>query len=48
MINLNNVIDNRACCINKELFTSKLQSAYTKLRLYNPVIKAIGTYACET
>ena len=34
--------------MNKELFTSKLQSRNTKLKLYNRVIKPVVKHACET
>jgi hypothetical protein len=57
MVNPNNVIEeerkerisagNRVYYINKEMFTNKLLSRSTKLRLYNAVVKPVVTYAWE-
>jgi hypothetical protein len=58
MVNTDNTIEgeikerivagNRAFCVHKKLFTSKLISQNIKLQLYKMLIHPTVTYACET
>jgi hypothetical protein len=39
---------NKAYYANKDLFRSRLLTKYSKLRMYQTLVRPVVTYACET